>query len=165
VLCPDSRPGSRGIAYHRQGCDGDFEPFDFGGRVVGGELWTISYGKVCPGDNRIHQLINLIIPRARVLAGLDSEGDDEVSPKICKWSGSAHVWAVTPSGHFRFNSMQDANDYAYMWGLPRNAQGQAIVSVVANTGWFGPNLTDLLVDANTAAAQATIAATNTTPPA
>jgi hypothetical protein len=71
VLCPDSRPGSRGIAYHRQGIDGNWAGFDFGGRVTGGEVWTKSTGKVCPGDRRIHQLIDVIIPRARRIAGLD----------------------------------------------------------------------------------------------
>lgn len=72
VLCPDSRTSSRGIAYHRQGVDGDFGPFAFGGRVFGGELWSTSTGKVCPGDRRIRQLIDVIIPRARVIAGLQS---------------------------------------------------------------------------------------------
>lgn len=71
VPCPDSRPSSRGIAYHRQGIDGNFAGYSYGGRVAGGELWTASYGKVCPGDRRISQLLEVIIPRARVLAGLD----------------------------------------------------------------------------------------------
>lgn len=74
VLCPDSKPGSRGIAFHRQGCDGNFAGFAFGGRVAGGELWSSAFGKVCPGDRRIDQLINRIIPRARQLAGLESGG-------------------------------------------------------------------------------------------
>jgi hypothetical protein len=71
VLCPDSRPGSRGVAYHRQGVDGNFAGYSYPGRVAGGELWTTARGKVCPGDRRISQLIEVIIPRARVLAGLD----------------------------------------------------------------------------------------------
>jgi hypothetical protein len=71
VLAPNSKPGSRGIAYHRQGVDGNWAGYAFGGRVYGGELWTLADGKVCPGDRRISQLINRIIPRARVLAGLD----------------------------------------------------------------------------------------------
>lgn len=75
VLCPDSRPGSRGIAYHRQGIDGNWSGYAYGGRVSGGERWSTSSGKVCPGDRRIRQLIEQIIPRARVLAGLDQEDD------------------------------------------------------------------------------------------
>lgn len=71
VLAPNSKPSSRGIAYHRQGVDGNWSGYAFGGRVTGGELWTLASGKVCPGDRRISQLINRIIPRARVLAGLD----------------------------------------------------------------------------------------------
>ena len=72
VLMPDSKPTSRGVSYHRQGIDGNFSGYAYGGRVPGGELWSSAYGKVCPGDNRISQLINIIIPRARVLAGLDT---------------------------------------------------------------------------------------------
>lgn len=76
VLCPDSRPGSRGIAYHRQGIDGNFGDFAYGGRVSGGEHWSTSFGKICPGDRRISQLIEVIIPRARRLAGLDGGSGD-----------------------------------------------------------------------------------------
>jgi hypothetical protein len=52
-LCPNSRPTSRGLAYHRQGIDGNFGSFRFPGRVPGGEVWSESFGKVCPGDRRI----------------------------------------------------------------------------------------------------------------
>jgi hypothetical protein len=69
VPCPDSRPGSRGIAYHRQGINGNFGPFAFPGRVDGGEVWTTSFGKVCPGDRRIRTLLDRIIPRAVAIAG------------------------------------------------------------------------------------------------
>lgn len=58
-LCPDSRPASRGLAYHRQGIDGNFPP-PFTGRVAGGEVWTTSPGKVCPGDRRIKQLPSIL---------------------------------------------------------------------------------------------------------
>lgn len=70
-LCPDSRPGSRGLAYHRQGIDGNFGTFRFPGRVSGGEVWSSSFGKVCPRDVRIAQLPD-ILARAKQLI----EGDD-----------------------------------------------------------------------------------------
>ena len=81
-LAPDSKPGRRGIAYHRQGIDGNFGGFAYGGRVPGGELWSSAFGKVCPGDRRIAQLINEIIPRARVLAGLQqgTQQEDTLDP-------------------------------------------------------------------------------------
>lgn len=72
VACPDSKPGSRGIAYHRQGIDGNFGTYRYGGRVAGGELWSSWFGKVCPGDKRIAQ-IPQIITRARQLAGLEED--------------------------------------------------------------------------------------------
>lgn len=59
-MCPNSRPTSKGLAYHRQGIDGNFGSFKFPGRVSGGEVWTSSFGKVCPGDNRIAQLPEIL---------------------------------------------------------------------------------------------------------
>lgn len=55
TLIPDTRLGRRGIAYHRQGIN----PW----RVSDGVLWSSTNGKVCPGDRRIYQLINDVIPR------------------------------------------------------------------------------------------------------
>ncbi|MGH3504372.1 MAG: N-acetylmuramoyl-L-alanine amidase [Nocardioidaceae bacterium] len=46
--CPSSKPGTTGVCYHRQGCD----PW----RVAGGQHWSHSYGKVCPGDRRVAQV-------------------------------------------------------------------------------------------------------------
>lgn len=77
VAAPNSRASSRGVAYHRQGVDGNFlaEGFRYSGRVPDGELWTLYPGKACPGDARIDQIPG-IIARARVIAGLDQEADD-----------------------------------------------------------------------------------------
>jgi hypothetical protein len=58
-LCPNSLPSSRGLAYHRQGIDGNFTD-GYPGRVPGGETWTLSYGKVCPGARRISQLPDIL---------------------------------------------------------------------------------------------------------
>lgn len=86
-IVPDSKVGRRGIAYHRQGIDGNFAGLDFGGRVVGGELWSSHFGKVCPGDNRIHQLINEIIPRARQLVAPAEEVEEDDMVKFMKGDG------------------------------------------------------------------------------
>jgi hypothetical protein len=59
-LCPNSRPSSRGLAYHRQGIDGNWGGFQFPGRVAGGEIWTSSPGKLCPVDIRIAQLPTIL---------------------------------------------------------------------------------------------------------
>lgn len=58
ALVPDSRPGRRGIAYHRQGID----PW----RVPGGQEWSTARGKACPGPQRIAQLTEEIIPAVGV---------------------------------------------------------------------------------------------------
>jgi hypothetical protein len=77
-LVPDSRPERRGVAYHRQGIVGNFAP-PFTGIVEGGEVWSGSEGKVCPGDRRIRQLVDVVVPR---LTGTDLfpalSGDQEL---------------------------------------------------------------------------------------
>lgn len=55
-LSANSLPSSRGLGYHRQGIDGNFGTYRYPGRVSGGEVWTLSRGKVCPTDARIAQL-------------------------------------------------------------------------------------------------------------
>lgn len=96
VACPDSRPTSRGIAYHRQGIDGNWAGYAYGGRVSGGEVWTQHYGKVCPGDRRISQ-VTQIIARARVIAGLDKTApapfveEDEVKTYYLKGDSDVQI--------------------------------------------------------------------------
>jgi hypothetical protein len=59
VLVPDSKPGRRGIAYHRQGIKGSLPDM----WVTGGEVWSASTGKVCPGDRRVKQVREELVPR------------------------------------------------------------------------------------------------------
>ena len=66
-MAPNSRPASRGLAYHRQGVDGNFGGYAYPGRVSGGEKWSTSFGKVCPRDKRIAQLPE-ILRRAKAIA-------------------------------------------------------------------------------------------------
>jgi hypothetical protein len=61
-LIPDTKPGRRGIGYHRQGIAGNYPP-PYTGIKVGGKIWSKATGKACPGDERIWQIINIIIPR------------------------------------------------------------------------------------------------------
>jgi hypothetical protein len=62
VMIPDTKPGRRGMAYHRQGCRPNV--------VAGGEVWSTSYGKICPAARREAQLKTIVIPRAaKILLG------------------------------------------------------------------------------------------------
>jgi hypothetical protein len=63
ALMPDSRPQSTGVGPHRLGID----PW----RVSGGERWSASYGRICPGAGKIAQ-----IPR---LIALAKRGGDELT--------------------------------------------------------------------------------------
>lgn len=67
-MMPNSLASSTGFGYHRQGIDGNFGPYAYKGRVTGGQLWSRSFGKICPGDAKIAQIPG-IIARAAVLAG------------------------------------------------------------------------------------------------
>ncbi len=63
-----SRASERGVGWHRLG----IEPW----RVDGGEAWSESTGKACPGDRRIAQVPE-VIRRAKAIAG---GGDDLPEP-------------------------------------------------------------------------------------
>lgn len=74
LLVPDSKPGRRGIAYHRQGCEhSDGLGSHPGWLVRGGERWSTSVGKPCPGEARIKQLTKIVIPRVRALLNGDTD--------------------------------------------------------------------------------------------
>lgn len=59
----DSKPGRRGVAYHRLGVPGNVVP--------GGELWSSARGKTCPGPARIKQIPNIIARAKNVLDHTD----------------------------------------------------------------------------------------------
>lgn len=83
-LIPDTKAGRRGIAYHRQGCDPASGPGTrVGFRVVGGEKWSSALGKECPGEARIKQLIDVVIPRvaARLNPQKESQTDMPLTEK------------------------------------------------------------------------------------
>jgi N-acetylmuramoyl-L-alanine amidase-like protein len=96
VLIPDSKPGRRGIGYHRLGCEhsrgiGAVPGF----LVAGGERWSTSRGKECPGSRRIAQIPGII---ERVKAELrpkpvtPKEIDMEWTDKIALTETDANVW-------------------------------------------------------------------------
>lgn len=71
-IVPDSRSHRRGIAWHRIGCDGNFPATGlYAGRTQrgGGEQWSTSYGKVCPGNARIAQVPGIIERAKEIVAG------------------------------------------------------------------------------------------------
>lgn len=85
VELPSSRPGTTGVGWHRQGIDGNFpQPPGrlLGGRVTGGERWSESAGKVCPGDNKIRGVVDKILPRAVEI--LNGDDDMQLTDKVNK---------------------------------------------------------------------------------
>lgn len=100
VLIPDTKPGRRGIGYHRQGCEHSRGIGKVPGFLVsGGERWSTSRGKECPGQARIAQIPGII---ARVKAALApkpvapsvQEDDMEWTDKIALTETDARVWTA-----------------------------------------------------------------------
>lgn len=60
-VMPDSLAGSCGLGYHRLGID----PW----RVTGGELWSGSRGKLCPGDGKIAQIPDIVARAVEIRGG------------------------------------------------------------------------------------------------
>mgnify|MGYP001596412415 CR=1 FL=1 len=57
VLIPDTKPGRRGIGWHRQGVEHSQGVGAVPGYLVpGGERWSTSTGKECPGNARVAQM-------------------------------------------------------------------------------------------------------------
>lgn len=131
VLCPDSKPGSRGIGYHREGIDSPtgFAGYQYGGRVPGGEVWTTSPGKVCPGDRRITQLVTQIIPRARQVAGLDVPAslDHEDDTMIAFFKGDSDAKDEKGTRY---------GDRVYLVKFDPELDGGAVRSYVGNSSVF-----------------------------
>jgi hypothetical protein len=76
----NSKPGQRGVGWHRLGIDSS-PPFQPGYRVSGGEHWSTSIGKACPGDRRIHQVPEVITRAKQLLAdGDDMQLSDDLYP-------------------------------------------------------------------------------------
>lgn len=125
VACPNSRSTSRGIAYHRQGIDGNFLAggYKYGGRVSNGEHWSTSFGKVCPGDRRISQR-GQIIQRARVLAGL--EEDDVSAEEVWEYDLVDGTW--NPGGD---GSARHAIAYIHQIQKRNENLAQAVASLAA----------------------------------
>lgn len=65
-LISDSKPGTRGVGFHRLGIEGNYP----NGRVPGGEIWSTARGKICPGDARIAQMPKLVEKARRIQGGV-----------------------------------------------------------------------------------------------
>lgn len=70
-IADDSRPGtsSRGLSWHRLGCDGNFPGRPLHGRVPGGRKYSNAFGKVCPGTAKIRQIPTVYDRAVAILDG------------------------------------------------------------------------------------------------
>jgi hypothetical protein len=74
---------SRGLSWHRLGCDGNFPslPSLLAGRAQrgGGMHYSKSLGKVCPGDDRIKQIPSIFARAEDILDGTPTKQEDDVT--------------------------------------------------------------------------------------
>lgn len=76
VLITNTNDSTKGIGYHRQGVD----PYR-----THGELYSNSYGKVCPGDRRVAQIPEIIKRANQILNGGEDVSAKEVWAARDKW--------------------------------------------------------------------------------
>lgn len=74
--------GDAGIAWHRLGVDGNFPSGLHGGRrqIGRGDHWSTAFGKMCPGDKRIDQIVGDIIPGVLSNVGIGGGGGGSSVP-------------------------------------------------------------------------------------
>jgi hypothetical protein len=65
VLIPDTKLGRRGLAVHRQGVRHSRGLDEPGFLATGGMRWSTSTGKECPGDERVRQFVEVVIPEVQ----------------------------------------------------------------------------------------------------
>jgi hypothetical protein len=106
----DSKPGRRGIAVHRQGIDGNFPTTGIlRGRVAGGERWSSSRGKACPGDRRIKQTVQVLIPRVqKALAANAAPPNNPTTRGRALVAQGLAEWAKVPSSRVAVRAMRMA---------------------------------------------------------
>lgn len=131
VAMPNSKPTSRGIAYHRQGIDGNFGRYAYPGRVNGGELWSHSTGKICPGDAKIGQ-----IPEIVRLAKIDEAGN--VTPKPPK-PDPAPPKEVTVKATLKVLNLTNAQNKAVTGADVKRLQGLLLAQGYGPSGLVASN--------------------------
>lgn len=81
VLIPDTKSTRRGLALHRQGVEPAAGIGKLPGYLVsGGERWSEHAGKECPGDRRVKQFKEIIIPAVQARLK-PQKTEDDVTPK------------------------------------------------------------------------------------
>lgn len=103
VLVPDSLPGRVGPSYHRLGID----PW----RVPNGIRYSSAYGKVCPGDRRINQLRDEVIPRVNeIITGVvPPEEDDDMPALLVRVSDDGSYWGINPVNRWYYATQSQIN--------------------------------------------------------
>ena len=138
MLVPDTKPGRRGIAYHRQG----IVPW----LVSGGTQWSNSTGKVCPGDKRIAQIPGLIARANAIVAGVATEELDVIMAYYASRADyeaaqarivADQIKSVAPRAFGMLineatNSMFSADDLSGWLGKGVKTQTAAVLAELAN---------------------------------
>lgn len=145
VLIPDTCPGRRGLAYHRQGIVPQLRD--------GCERWSNANGKQCPAD-RATQFVNLVIPRVRarvlgtaepgegLLAALTDEQQHQIWEEICGNPDTSRLGEVTvkvrslAKGGF-FATRENTPDVVYWVFADKSGRIKMLAANDPMRDWFG----------------------------
>ncbi|MGH3359641.1 MAG: peptidoglycan-binding domain-containing protein [Nocardioidaceae bacterium] len=134
---PSSRPGTRGIGWHRQGID----PW----RESGGEVWSESTGKVCPGDRRVRQ-VGKVIRLARKVANVKPVSLN----RLLRIAKHKHGKAYTKEGRRQVEVVVDAL-HGHGFSVEGHEHGhydaalkRAVGTFQENQGWTGEDANGLV---------------------
>jgi hypothetical protein len=114
-LMPNSLAASRGLGYHRLGID----PW----RVAGGEVWSSSRGKICPGDVKIAQLPTILARAVELFHGSPSPAPtpspaSSFTPSTVLTPPPRLAWNL-PAGHYYGNIAGPARSHGGYYASER----------------------------------------------
>jgi hypothetical protein len=137
TLIPDTKPGRRGIAYHRQGClHSDGLGSHPGWLVAGGEKWSSAKGKGCPGPRRITQLRDVVIPRVQEILSPKPAPtppppppkppqETEMTPEEVRAAVLAVINSPLPLMNYVDSQFADADDKMTLVEMAQHGAGQS----------------------------------------
>lgn len=135
-LIPDSKPGRRGVGYHKLGVPGYV--------VNGGVLWSTKQGKVCPSDARVLQIPTIIALAKNKMAGSNGlSEEDTLLTSVQPGKTELVPVPVAPAGkkvYARFGSDEPGGGtnirVAGGWGQGKWSALKNLTEVDGYTGWI-----------------------------
>lgn len=138
IMMANSLAGSQGLGYHRLGIN----PW----RIKDGQLWSESYGKLCPGANKINQIKTIILPGIKgenpdmaTLESIQTSLDQLLAAEAARYAVYTDRYNVE-TGRWEAEANRDSAE-AQLWAkeverdVAMDAQLDRIEAAVTNIDW------------------------------